>query len=140
MASLKILILPISVTYIAPNSFGNCQNLERMEIAPENLVYSSVNNCIVNKSSKSIVAGCSASIIPSDGSVTGIEGSAFYGFRENFTSIEIPSSITSIKADAFVYCNNLKTTIGSGWVKASDNSDMPSDTELWKLSDDIKRK
>lgn len=111
-----------------------------MEIAPENLLYSSVNNCIVNKSSKSIVAGCSASIIPSDGSVTGIEGSAFYGFRENFTSIEIPSSITSIKADAFVYCNNLKTTIGSGWFKASDNSDMSSDTELWKLSDDIKRK
>lgn len=138
LENLKSIALPKSITRIEPNAFGSCNSLEKLNINNQNLMYFSVNNCIVEKANNYIIVGCNTSIIPSDGSATGIDNFAFYGL--NIDSIIIPSSINEIKKDAFLYCSNLKTIIGPGWVKASDNSDMPSGTTLWKLSDDIKRK
>ena len=78
-------------------------------------------NCLINKKTKTLVEGCDNSVIPTDGSVTSIGESAFYGCS-GLTSITIPNSVTSIGSYAFEGCNGLTsiiipnsvTNIGSG--------------------------
>ena len=61
--------------------------------------YHSTGNCLIETATKTLIAGCANSIIPTDGSVTSIGNSAFSGSSP--TSITIPSSVTSIGDYAF---------------------------------------
>ena len=104
--------IPSSVIEIEKGAFSGCDNLERMAVSPDNGVYCSINNCIIEKFVKTLVAGCKTSIIPSDGSVTSIEEYAFYNCG-NLTSVTIPSSVTSIGWNAFSGCDNLDQMVVS---------------------------
>ena len=64
-------------------------------VADGNTVYHSAGNCLIETESKTLVLGCKNSVIPTDGSVTSIGEYAFYGCT-SFTSVTIPSSVTSI--------------------------------------------
>ena len=64
--------------------------------------YSS-GNCLINKKTKTLVEGSDNSVIPTDGSVTSIGDSAFYGCS-GLTSITIPDSVTNIGDHAFSVC------------------------------------
>ena len=59
-----------------------------------------------------MIAGCSTSVIPTDGSVTSIGDAAFAG--SGLTSIVIPVSVTSIGYQAFDDCSNLTTVYYTG--------------------------
>ena len=79
-------------------------------------MFFSVDNCLIEKSSKKLVVGCKTSIIPSDGSVTEIGARAFAGCTD-LTKISIPDSVTKLGVNAFS---------GSGLAEVS----LPNITEI----------
>lgn len=99
------------VTDIDPKAFQyqsveyGCK-LKFIEVASENLVFDSRENCnaVIKKSDNQLVLGCQNSIIPN--SVKSIGDGAFRSCHE-LTSIVIPNSVTSIGEDAFHVCIGL---------------------------------
>ena len=98
--------IPDSVTSIERGAFDSCTGLTDLTVSPNNPVYFSAGNCVIEKESRSLIFGCKNSVIPSDGSVTNIGDFAFYGCT-GLTSITIPSSVTSIGDWAFSGCTGL---------------------------------
>ena len=94
--SLTSVGIPGSVESIGGLPFLNCCSLEQIIVSEANTVYCSVNNCLIEKASRTLVAGCKTSIIPSDDSVTSIGDNAFYGCNEKLYT----------KADGVVYVDN----------------------------------
>ena len=107
--NLTFITIPNSVTSIGEGAFSGCR-LTSIVVAEDNDVFDSRNNCnaIIEKSSNSLVVGCSTTIIPE--SVISIGESAFDGCY-NLTSITIPESVTSIGKDAFHDCSNLQEVL-----------------------------
>ena len=86
--------------------YGACSNITSFTIDPENPVYDSRDNCnaIIETATNTLIQGFGTTIIPN-----GITKIARLAFRSqaNLTSVNIPSSVTTIEAEAFLYCNNL---------------------------------
>ena len=94
------------VTTIPSLAFYSCSSLTSIIVAEENAIYHSSGNCLIETTTKTLVAGCKTSVIPSNGSVTSIGSSAFSGCS-GLTSITIPNSMTSIGSYAFSGCSGL---------------------------------
>ena len=96
------------VESIGSEAFRNCnrdQNLTSITVADENIYYDSRNNCnaIVETVSDKLILGCTNTIIPQ-----GIKSIGTLSLQGcGFASINIPSSVTSIEADAMSHCPNL---------------------------------
>lgn len=105
---LKSIYIPASVVemqldrvdkrYTSP--FVLCVNLSSIEVAPENPVYHSSGNCIIETETKRLVQGCYTSVIPDDGSVEIIGAGAFSGIV-GLEILVIPEGITTIEEGAF---------------------------------------
>ncbi len=95
-----------SVTSIGNEAFWHCTNLSTITVEDGNTIYHSSGNCLIETASKTLIAGCKNSVIPTDGSVTSIGYEAFYSC-DNLTSITIPESVTSIGSSAFENCTGL---------------------------------
>ena len=106
-SSLTSILIPDSVTNIGLAVFSGCSGLESITVDKGNKKYHSAGNCLIETESKTLIAGCKNSIIPSDGSVTSIGNSAFAGCR-GIKSITIPDSVTGIGGYAFSGCSGLK--------------------------------
>ena len=102
--------IPSSVTSMGERVFGGCSALTSITMESGNNIYHSAGNCLIETASKTLVAGCKNSVIPSDGSVTSIGYSAFRDC-DYLTSVTIPSSITSIDDYAFNSCKSLTSII-----------------------------
>lgn len=113
--SLEELTLPSTLTSIENRAFSYCYNLEKLEIRQgENNVYETIDNCLIEKSTKTLITGIKTSVIPDDGSVTSIGDYAFYA-QAYITSITIPDSVKVIGMGAFSTCTNLKEIdLGNG--------------------------
>ena len=105
--------IPGSVTSIGNYVFSGCYSLESITVEEGNKVYHSSGNCIIETKSKTLIAGCKNSEMPTDGSVTSIGGSAFDECR-SLTSITIPDSVTSIGNYVFSDCSKLETIYFKG--------------------------
>ena len=103
---LTSITIPDSVTWLGNYAFSNCTGLTSITVAEGNPVYHSAGNCLIETESKTLIAGCRNSIIPTDGSVTSIGAHAFSGCT-GLTSITIPDSVTSIGDGAFEGCSGL---------------------------------
>lgn len=103
-----------NVTAIGTAAFSGCTGLSSVAVAEGNPVYHSDGNCLIETSSKTVIAGCKNSVIPADGSVTAIGSLAFYKCNA-LTAITIPDSVVSVGASAFDGCTQLADiTIGNG--------------------------
>lgn len=105
-SKLKELIIPSSVTEIGLRAVSFCNDLQTLIVDENNPVYYSKGNCIIERASKTIVAGCGRSVIP-DG-IFHIGKHAFHGCA-GLTNIIIPNGVTSIEDYAFFYCDSLSS-------------------------------
>ena len=89
-------------------AFSYCGGLSSITVEEGNPNYDSRNNCnaIIQTSTKTLVTGCSKTIIPND--ITSIASDAFKGC-EGLESLSIPNNITSIGHEAFSGCKGLTT-------------------------------
>ncbi len=99
--------LPKSLTFIDISVFSYCAKLRTIKVDPNNKFYYSSGNCIIEKESKTVIAGCRNSVIPEDGSVTSIGHYAFFGCS-GLLRLEIPDSVTQIWGNAFADCSSLR--------------------------------
>ena len=100
--------IPSSVEYINNNPFRGCDKLEKYIVDSNNANYSSIGGVLYTKNVDEILS-CPAAkigefIIPS--SVTSIRSEAFYGCS-GLTSISIPDNVTSIESYVFYQCTGL---------------------------------
>ena len=114
-SSLTSIVIPDSVTSIGGGAFGGCSSLTSITVNEGNPVYHSGGNCLIETESKTLIAGCGASVIPSDGSVTSIDRSAFSGCS-SLTNITIPDGVISIGGSAFgdgafSFCSSLTSIV-----------------------------
>ena len=105
-----------AVSYISSSAFNDCKSLTNITVSNGNTVYESKGNCIIEKSSRTLIVGCDNSVIPTDGSVTSIGESAFYDCR-TLESITIPDSVISIGEYAFGNCISLTNISFEGTVE-----------------------
>ena len=99
--------IPASVTQIGDIAFSGCTDLTGITVAKGNPVYHSAGNCLIETGSKTLIAGCKASTIPGDGSVTKIGWDAFW-FCAGLTDVVIPVGVAVIDSGAFEDCTGLK--------------------------------
>ena len=108
------IVIPASVKDIDSMSFYACNSLVSIKVDPQNKVYYSVDNCLIEAESKTLILGCKNSIIPTDGSVTSI-GSCAFLYCTGLKNLNIPKSIISIGWAAFDGCSGVeRITVESG--------------------------
>ena len=105
--SIKNVVIPESVLFIDYAPFAS-STVETIFVKENNPNYYSQNNCLIEKSTRTLVAGCKNSIIPDD--VVYIGAGAF-GLCSDITSISIPNSVIAIYDFAFAGCTNLSVVI-----------------------------
>ena len=110
--ALTAIKIPASVISIGSGAFASINGsfVESITVASGNTHYMAKGNCLIEKSTGTLIVGCKNSIIPTDGSVTVIGAYAFqscYGL----SSITIPASVTAINGLAFAYCINLTEVV-----------------------------
>ncbi len=119
-SDLASITIPNSVTDIGVGIFSGCNNLTSIKVENDNTVYDSRNECnaIIKTNTNTLIAGCSATIIPED-----IKSIGQYAFNDcgNLTSVTIPESVTNIGDYAF-YGFNGSITVGDGVAELSVNT------------------
>lgn len=100
--------IPTTVTKIGDDAFYACTSLLSINVAPLNNTYMSVNNCLINTKTKTLLLGCNNGVIPSG--VTAIADNAFY-MRKAMTSIVVPEGVKTIGDSAFFMCEGVKTVV-----------------------------
>ncbi len=108
---LKNLHIPSTVTEIN-KAFRGCSGLESLTVDPDSETYESIDNCVIEKQTRTMILGCKNSVIP-EGLMMGIRlivgkiDGAFDGCRD-LTEIVIPDGIREISYNSFRDCENLK--------------------------------
>lgn len=97
--------IPKSVTYIGEEAFAG-SGLVEITVDEENPVYHSDGNCVIETAKKTVVAGCSTSIIPCDDSVDTIGDYAFSGCSK-LVNVTIPKNVRTIGQLAFHRCHGI---------------------------------
>lgn len=132
--TLKSVYVPDSVVRIDAFAFFACSGLESLTVADGNERYYSDGNCIIDTKTKAVVLGCKNSVLPTDGSITGIEQYAFGGCTA-LTGITVPASVTKISPMAFSGCNGLESlVVADGNEKYHSAGNCVIETEAKKLA------
>lgn len=130
--NLRNITIGSGVQHIAGSTFIECPNLTSIQVVSGNTVYHSAENCIIETKSKMLVLGCQNSVIPTDGSVTRIDGFAFYACS-NLKNLTIPNSVTEIDGFAFCDCSSLKNITISDNITSIDGGTFWGCTSLERV-------
>lgn len=106
-ANLEEVHLPKSLSDMSIDALESNPKLKVITIDPDNPKFSAIGNCLIEKETKTLILGCKASVIPSDGSVIIIGAQAFEG--SGITEITIPYGIVRLDSYAFAGLENLKS-------------------------------
>ena len=118
-SGLTKITIPSSVKTIEEGAFSNCESIESIEVEDGNSVYYSKGNCIIEKETKGLVAGCKNSVIPDD--LKEIWNYAFSGCSGLTGSLTIPEGITIIRDETFSRCSGIASiTIPEGVTSIGD--------------------
>ena len=101
---LRKIYISRNIRNIDAKAFIHCNNLDSIIVDSRNKYYISRGNCLIEKSTNTLVVGSKNSIIPKG--VTTIEECVFNGC-ENLSSVSIPKSVTAIGDFAFEDCEKL---------------------------------
>ncbi len=110
---MKSIYIPNSVTVIAQSALPYGNTLEEISVGVSNAVYIAKGNCLIDKNTKTLLAGCKNSVIPLDLEIETIGAYAFYGCSD-LTELVIPASVTTIGSQAFNECRSLDVTFENG--------------------------
>ena len=123
--------IPQSVTGIGQLAFVACASLTGIEVVPLNLVYSSIDGVLFDRSHNTLVQypGGRAGIYVIPGTVSSIEVGAFSSCT-GLTSVTIPDSVTSIGWGAFSDCTGLTSVVIPDSVTGIGNSAFSGCTGL----------
>ncbi len=104
----KSISISSGVTDISSSAFTGCKNVEKIIVEVTNKNYISSGNCLIEKSSKTLITGCKNSVISSNSDIRAIGDGAFYGC-DGLRSANIPNSVSSIGNAAFYGCAGLNS-------------------------------
>lgn len=76
-------------------------NFEQLEVDPENPLFYSLNNCVIERSTQTLMFGCKNSAITSDMPIKILGNQSLYNCR--LTHITLPKSLELIDCDALGY-------------------------------------
>ena len=108
-SSLKSVNIPKSVSNIGYGVFRYAKDATPV-ITSASSKYTVSGGCLIETSTKTVIAGFKNSTIPTDANtVTTIGRGAFCGI--NMESITIPSNVTTVSIHAFADCKALKTAV-----------------------------
>lgn len=130
---LESIVIPASVVWVGEKAFESCDGLQSITVEAGNAVYHSDGNCIIETKSKTLIAGCKATVIPKDGSVTAIGN---YAFRviSTLTEIIIPDGITEMGEYAFADCTSLTEIVLPEGIEEISDSAFYYCTSLEKIN------
>lgn len=104
--NLKSIYISKNITTLPAQLFYNCDNVVSLTVDPENAVYRSEGNCIIEKKTNTLLFGCNGSVIPEGVKV--IREKAFYACA-SLESLTIPEGVEVIGNNAFSSCTALKS-------------------------------
>lgn len=100
---LKRIVIPASLVEIGEGAFDELSSDAEIFVAEGNPYYHVAGNNLIDRRTRSVVAGVTPQTLPADGSVTAIGARAYYS--SDFGGIiELPACVTEISAYAF-RCN-----------------------------------
>ena len=126
--ALESLHIPANLTEISFHErdgytpFYACSGLESITADPDNPVYHSDGNCLIESASGILLKGCNNSVIPNNGSVTSIAPCAFLECSK-LKNTAIPQGVTLIGDSAFMNCKGLQSvTLPKGLASIEKNA------------------
>ena len=131
-SGLRSISIPKSVTQIGTAALSNCASLASITVDADNTVFDSRNNCnaIIEKTTKTLLFGCSTSTIPNG--IVNIGEQAF-SYMTGLTSITIPESVTSIGDNAFFSCSKLSQVTSLAIVPPTGNWNIFAQCPIEKI-------
>lgn len=105
-SALTAIEIPDTVEKVDQGAFVACSSLTSITVSSDNDVYKSLGNCLYEKKSKTLIAGCKTSVIPAGIISIGFE--AFAGC-DGLTEITLPKSMEDIDGSAFIMCTDLSS-------------------------------
>ncbi len=134
-ADFNSLYIPASVVRIEEGAFRYRSLLTHITVDPNNAVYYSANNCVIEKTTKTLVLGCRTSVIPNDGTVTKIGKYAFDGTGPD--KMVLPDSVEIIDEYAFRESLVKNFVSGSGLRTIESNAFIESKLVSLKLVEGV---
>lgn len=104
--SLTDFCLPAGVSDILSSPFPGSTSLTTLTVDENNPHFYSVDNCLIERSTGTLVSGCATSIIPDNGSIKRIGDGAFYQFP--LRSVTLPEGTLAVGIAAFYQCLELE--------------------------------
>lgn len=112
LVGIKSLLIPESVKEIAHEAFY-MMNLESIVVDGENKNYKSINNCLIEIASETLLLGCKNSVLTTELGIKKIGDYAFH-YCQGLETIVIPEGVSHIGNYSFNLCGGLKSiTIAS---------------------------
>lgn len=117
--SIKSIAVPKSLTYIDGWTFYMCSELERITVDGKNEVYYGEGNCIIERSTKTLITACKNSVIPQD--ILSIGANAlvncykpnltYRGTKQQWRAIEKHYDWNESNRDCVIHCSDGDFTI-----------------------------